>query len=273
MRDNAVLKKVGCLCVLTGGMLLAVSPSSWAGGQVIKGKHFIVHFNSTRAFAQKVLRKAEREYERITKNLGFSRYEYWTFEDRCALYVYGDKESYLRSRPGIPAWSSGYAEYKKGEGGTHKIAGFRGSDKFLTTILPHEITHLIFNDFVGSEVHVPKWFSEGVALAQEEEGRELFKQKVGKALHRHYFIPLYLLHDEVFKGVHNYNFTYLAYAQAALLTDFLIAHFGRDRFVQLCRHMKDGKHFEEAFENAYRGKLDRVEELEAKFIERFSTFD
>ena len=232
----------------------------------IKGKHFIVRYDTEHDFAQKVLNRAESEYDRIAKNLGYSRYDkYWSFKDRCTLYIYADKESYVRSRPGIPDWSAGYAEYD-----TRTISGFRGSDKFLSTVLPHEITHLIFNDYVRSQANIPKWFLEGVALSQEEKVRKNFLEQVGKALYQHYFIPIYLLTDESYKGVHSYQYTYLAYAEAALLVDFLISSYGNERFVKFCRELREGNSFVQAFEAAYRGTLASVEDLETQFTTKFS---
>lgn len=244
---------------------LSVSFSGAYAGE-LKSEHFVIHYETTPDFAKKVLKSAETEYDRITKNLSYTRFgNYWTFESRCVLRVYADKESYLRSRPGIPAWSAGYAEYA-----TRTISGFRGSDKFLSTVLPHEITHLIFNDFVGSAAKVPKWFSEGVALSQEKNMRAQFVQLVGKAIHQHYFIPIYMLKDSAFEGIHTYQYTYLAYAEAGLLIDYLISRYGSEGFTGLCRRLKQGAGFEQAFQEEYRDQLDRVEGLEAEFIKKFS---
>lgn len=245
--------------------LLMFGSVAWAGTGEIRSKHFVVKYNTAQDFAQKVLNKAEVEYERITKNLGYARRDkYWTFEERCTIYVHANKESYLKGRPGVPAWSSGYADYA-----TRTISGYQGAEKFLTTVLPHEITHLIFNDFVGRQQDIPKWFSEGVALSQEAGGRQKFTQDVGKAIHQHYFIPIYLLSDEGFKGAHTYDFTSLAYSEAGLLLDFLINQYGADRFVQLCRKLREGAGFGEAFEAAYRGTLTSVADLESEFLENF----
>ena len=238
---------------------------AFAGAGEIRSKHFVVKYNTTQEFAKKVLNRAEAEYERITKNLGYARHDkYWTFESRCTVYVHANKESYLSARPGIPSWSSGYADYS-----TRTISGYEGAEKFVPTILPHEIAHLIFNDYVGRTSGIPKWFTEGVALAQEEGGRERFIQDVGKAIHQHYFIPIYLLSDEGFKGEHTYDFTNLSYAEAALLLNFLLKQYGDDPFVQFCRKLREGMDFEKAFELAYRGSLASPADLEAKFLENF----
>jgi len=43
------------------------------------------------------------------------------------------------------------------------ILSFYGSHSFIDSILPHEIAHLIFRDFVGLSEHIPVWLDEGVA--------------------------------------------------------------------------------------------------------------
>ena len=258
-KPNSRLLAVLMFCFL-------LSQNGFAGTGELRSKHFVVKYNTTQKFAQKVLNKAEAEYERITKNLGYARHDkYWTFNDRCTIYVHADKESYLNARPGVPSWSAGYADYS-----TRTISGYQGADKFLSTVLPHEITHLIFNDYVGRTSGIPKWFLEGVALSQEQGDREQFHQNVGKAIHQHYFIPIYLLSDEGFKGAHTYDFTNLSYAEAALLTDFLIKEYGDNRFVEFCRNLREGAVFEPAFSAAYKGVLASPADLEAKFLEKFS---
>ncbi|MEM4155647.1 MAG: hypothetical protein QXQ38_02855, partial [Archaeoglobaceae archaeon] len=110
-----------------------------------KGEHFIIYFSSLSEenFAKEVLDKAEKYYQEIAVDLGYPRYkEFWLWDKRVKIYIYPDQEAFLKAT-GQPSWSHGVAEYA-----TKKISSFLGSKDFLDSVLPHEIAHLIFRDFV-----------------------------------------------------------------------------------------------------------------------------
>ena len=126
--------------------------------QELSGEHFIVYFLENKNFAQDTLDKAEVYYRNIAMELGYPRYsDFWTWDNRVKIYIYPDRKTYLQLT-GEPAWSAGVASYDRKE-----IVSFAWSDNFLEFLLPHEITHLMFRDFVGFKGEVPLWLDEGVA--------------------------------------------------------------------------------------------------------------
>ena len=72
--------------------------------QELKGQHFIIYFVQDKDFADEILRKAERDYERIATDLGYIRYSnFWTWANRVNIYLYPDRASYLKAS-GQPEW-------------------------------------------------------------------------------------------------------------------------------------------------------------------------
>lgn len=257
-----------CVFVFLFSFFVFSLPSVFAESvwQELKGDHFIIFHAGDEAYARDVLRQAERYYDQIASDLGYARYSnFWQWDKRVKIFVYPSKNDFLVSS-GQPSWSMGNANY------TDKtISSFSGSPAFLQGILPHEIAHLIFRDFVGfpgsggsvsQGNSIPLWIDEGVAQRQEPA-----KQKVVK-----YYVRL--LYDQKkllsFRALMNPEVLAMAsdeevrnfYIQSASLVGFLIEHYGADNFVQFCRQLRDGKSLEEAIRFSYTSRLSSLDDLE-----------
>src|SRR4030042_5612914 len=139
----------------------------------IKSEHFVVYFTKDRKFAVDVLDKAEVYYKRIAADLGYPRYsDFWTWDKRVKIYIYPDHGSFIKAT-NQPEWSYGMADYR-----TKQIVSFAWSENFVESLLPHEMTHLIFRDFVGFKGEIPLWLDEGVAQWEEETKRYEMKNAV-----------------------------------------------------------------------------------------------
>ena len=56
----------------------------------LKGKHFIIEYLKTDDvdFARKVLNQAELYYQKIAKNIGYTRYkDFWTWDERTKIVI------------------------------------------------------------------------------------------------------------------------------------------------------------------------------------------
>jgi hypothetical protein len=228
----------------------------------LKGDHFIVyHQTSNTDFAAEVLRKAEYHYSQIAADLGYVRYSnFWQWDKRVKIFIYPDQGSFLRAT-GQPAWSTGNANYT-----TKQISGFSGSREFIAMILPHEIAHLIFRDFVGFAGEVPLWLDEGVAQWEERSQRDIVKFYVRDLYEKKRLMSLDALtrYDvrKTDEGQEARNF----YVQAASLVGFLIERFGTDRFVHFCRQLRDGKALDEALSFAYPTQVRNLSQLEEAWL-------
>jgi len=262
----------------------------------LKGEHFIVYYapqpretsNSDvqatpESFANTVLFEAERYYQRIASNIGYARSsEFWTWEKRVKIYIYPDRDSYLKSGD-HPSWSEGVADYQK-----KSILSFYGSHSFIDSILPHEIAHLIFRDFVGLSEHIPVWLDEGVAQwAEVKKQRQIML--MAKAMYMKdslltfsdmmkidirtvtdktqvYIRPtitrqgdsgvLFLTGNEL---VNTY------YLQAASLVYYMIDKFGAMEFSNFCRAIRDGKSVEDAIKSVYYTHIRDMNEFEQRW--------
>ncbi|MCM8796057.1 MAG: hypothetical protein NC928_05195, partial [Candidatus Omnitrophica bacterium] len=182
----------------------------------------------------------------------------------------------------------GMADYKN-----KQIISFLWSKGFLESLLPHEIAHLIFRDFVGFKGEIPLWLDEGVAQWAEETKRQEMKFKVKqlfqkdsllsledmmkldirniKEKDRVYIRPTHTKEGEkgviFLSGEHLINTYYL---QSVSLVGFLIEKYGSERFADFCRQLRDGKTIEEALRFVYSVYIRNLKELEDRWREYLS---
>ena len=263
------------------GAITTSFAQEWQG---VGGDHFIVNYFGDENFAKEVSSKAELYYQRIASDLGYPRYsEFWTWEHRVKIYIYPDHESFLKAT-NQPSWSEGMADYTN-----KRIISYTHSEEFLISILPHEMAHLIFRDFVGFKGEVPLWLDEGVA-----QWAEPLKRERVKAVSKHLLnsdrlfsvkdmvnldirkvssnsrIDIYSIPDE--KGerkllsLSGTEVVETFYVEAVSLVGFLIERYGADSFTEFCRQLRDGKSLEEALRLAYLTHITSIEELESAWL-------
>jgi hypothetical protein len=251
----------------------------------LNNEHFIVYSTGDINFPKEVADRAEVYYRRIATDLGYPRYsEFWTWDKRVKIYIYPDHASFIAAT-GQPKWSEGVADYKKKE-----IISYAWSEGFLESLLPHEMAHLIFRDFVGFKGEIPLWLDEGVAQWAEE-----FKKKQVRAMARDAFendsflslkdmmnLDIRKIQDSdrlhirpirtkdgepgiLFLSTENLINTY--YLEAVSLVSFLIERYGSTSFAAFCRQLRDGKTVEEALRFAYPSRLTSIEQFEERWRE------
>lgn len=225
-----------------------------------KSEHFIVYFVGDRAFAKDVLRQSEIYYKRIASELGYQRYSgFWTWDNRVKIYIYPDKDTFRRET-GQPQWSEGEAKYFEKE-----ISSYAWSDGFLNMLLPHEMAHLIFRDYVGFTGKVPLWLDEGVAQWMEPHKRKVVRQVTRKLANAGRLLPVNQIMFMDVRGSSNQDLVQVFYVQAASLVGFLIMEYNPSRFTEFCRQLRDGKKVEDALRFAYPMAIRNVKDLEEKW--------
>jgi len=253
--------------------------------QELSGEHFIVYFTDEEKLAKSILEKAEFYYRNIATELGYPRYsEFWLWDKRVKIYIYPDHEAFLKAT-GQPNWSQGVADYKG-----KQIISYAWSRGFVESLLPHEIAHLIFRDFVGFKGEIPLWLDEGVAQWAEEYKRDQIKALARKLFNEDSLLSLEDMikvdvrkiteTDRVyirstitkdgdrgilFLSAENMVNTY--YLQAVSLVGFLIEKYGSYDFASFCRELRDGKSLEEALRFAYPEHIRTLGEFENKWRE------
>ncbi len=280
------------LCALFLALVPSAGPLAAEWAQV-KGTHFIVCYDpSTKRpqdaaypgeierFANDVLNEAERYYTAVASDLGYARAsDFWTWDKRVRIYIYSDHEAYVNSS-GHPAWSHGMADYKKKE-----ISSYAFSRSFLDGILPHELAHLIFRDFVGFKGEVPRWLDEGVAQWEEEARRPELRRMIRALYEKDALLSisdmmkldvnnikktdgLYIRSVIGRKGTRGVlfltgdNLVSTYYLQSVSLVSFLIERYGADDFANFCRQLRDGKSLEDALSAVYPRSISSLEDFE-----------
>jgi len=230
-----------------------------------RSRHFYIFYkNAPGDFVNSVEQAAEKYYDEITDNLGFSGYRRWSFEERAKIYIYDDHEDYLNGAKQA-AWSHGAAYFHQ-----KMIRTFPAAHGFFDSVLPHELGHIIFRDFIGPAVTVPLWMDEGVAMYQEQAKRWGAHKIVKEAIRQGNFIPLKQLSGIRLRGNMTQAEVDLFYAEAASVINFMIKEMGEHRFRDFCRKLRVGQNFYQALRNAY-ARFDELQDLEdawLNFLER-----
>lgn len=231
--------------------------------KVTKSSHFYIYYQKAfPEYIRRVAREAEANYGNITEYLGFNRFDFWTWDNRCKIYLYENQRDY-QSRTGVASWSRGNVNVIKKE-----ISTYVWQEEFFEAILPHEMGHIIFREFVGfNKDAVPLWLDEGVACSQEKNIKE--RLRVAKFLvNLNLYIPL-----EDFSNINKVDLImpFIFYSEAASVADFMLERFGRETFVNFCRRLSNDNKigWKEALLSTY--KLKNLQELEEKWVDYCKT--
>ena len=222
--------------------------------------HFIVYYSDDESMAREIGQKADSYYNKIASDLGYARYSnFWQWDKRVKIYIHSSAEAF-RKAANQPAWSHGLARYED-----KTIHAYDTDQNFLETILPHEITHLVFRDFVGIEGQIPLWMDEGVAQWEETGKREAAKKIVRELVLHDNVMDVGTLTSTEIRGEKDEQKVGLFYIQAVSLVDFLISKYGSASFTEFCRGLRDGKSVEQALKSAYGRSIEGIQDLDKKW--------
>lgn len=248
---------VGMAVVLVLCQAVLFAEENWKEYQP---KDIIIYYkDAPLSFVQSLQESAESYYREIIKNLGFARYSDWQTDRPIRIYIYDDQDDYA-SGAHQAGWSHGAAMAQ-----AKIIRTFPAVHGFFDSILPHEMGHIIFREFIGYKTQLPVWVDEGVAMYQEKAKRWGAHKMVKKAMENHRFMTLGQLStmrlgsDSLLADVE------LFYAEAASVVYFMIVDLGETRFVNFCRKLRAGSSFEEALKEAY-GRFRNVDDLNRAWL-------
>ncbi len=243
--------------------LTLCSPAHADGWKELKSEHFIVYYLDGDQFAADVSQASEKYYSRIASDLGYARYDnFWTWDNRAKIYLYSDRDGYLST--GAQKWSYGMSRYDKKE-----IVSYANSAKFVESILPHELAHLIFRDFVGFKSYVPVWLDEGVAQWEESDNRSAAVGLLKEYISKNEIIPLAMLMKMNIAQESNVEITRRFYVEAVTLVGFLIKEYGPAKFTLFCRGLRDGENIDDALRLAYSEPIVDSASLEREWLQYY----
>ena len=255
-RDKIIIKVFLIISILMLSSAAFASKIEDKFENIVKKKHFIIYYNEAPdGYMSELIKKAEGYYDSIGEYLGFSRFDFWLWDNRCKIFLYRDQEEYLETTGIGRKWSRAHVSVKKKE-----ISTYIWHEKFFDTILPHEMGHIIFRELVGFKRRLPLWLDEGVACLQEidsEDRLNAAKILVGAKLY---------MSIEKLSEIRNYKavIPLIFYNQSASIVHFLFDKFGRKKFVSFCRYIDDGIKWRKALEIAY--GFDNLDSLEKEWL-------
>ncbi len=226
---------------------LAISQDSPKWNEV-RSTHFIVYYqNAKQQFIDELITRQEEYYERIADDLGFRRFDFWLWENRAKVYISDDAKGYQEFTK-QPAWSLGAAIPQD-----KIIYAYPEAGNFFERTLPHELGHIIFREFVGFyNPAVPLWLDEGVALYLERGVKgEAWNRLIKEAVKKGTFLESEQLSKFNPHGAGDNEQVSLFYAESAVMVDYLIKEFGKDKFVLFCQNLRDKKDLARAFVSVY----------------------
>ena len=205
--------------------------------------HFKVHAYGADV-ARQISDQAEVYYQRIMVDTNlFSFMPSGLYQ----IVVYGSQDEYRR-KTNQPAWSGGVSY-------GNSIYSFVGGQ--LNQTIAHEMTHLIFFEFMGRSDTNQRWVNEGLAVYEEAKaaGAANAPADLFYAIRSTLRVqPLTL--DQMIHLVpasEKERTVSLWYAESESLVQFMIERGGRLGFSQFLQGLKDGKNFDEAIGSGFVG--------------------
>ena len=117
---------------------------------------------------------------------------------------------------------------------------------WVSTVVPHELTHLVFDTAVRNPYHFPpRWLNEGLAVYLSEGYTDAWRSAVTSAVGSSGIIPLDGLTGQFPTTSDQF---YLAYGESVSAVDFIVRTYGKDALVKLVRSYAGGVSDDEAFQ-------------------------
>jgi Peptidase MA superfamily len=236
----------------------ATKPPFAALGPGAKSKetiHFLVKAYSNEV-AEKYSLLCERHYRRIMGDIGM----YSFVPSRpYNIIIYKDSEEYI-FKTKQPEWSGGI---------TYGNAILVYEDDYASSILAHEMTHLIFNEFMGlSSGPQLIWLNEGLAVYEEmrssPKAQNIYDNRFSRFVARN---PIGFIQMMSMSPLDDKNIIVEKwYAQVGNLIGFMISEGGSMSFYVFLKSIKEGYSLNDAIKKAFTGHWENIRELEKSWL-------
>ncbi len=196
-------------------------------------------YDGSTDFGKRALAIGEKGIDQAAKVLGVTETEPVDF------YIYSDQKAFY------DALGPGTRENVGGEAHADirtmfaLIAPDEIDATWVSTVVPHELTHLVFDTATKNPYHFPpRWLNEGLAVYLSEGYGDSWRSAVKDAVRGDGIIPLDGLTGQ-FPTTRDQFF--LAYGESVSAVDYLVRKFGQDALVKLVRSYAEGVTDDEAF--------------------------
>ncbi len=225
------------------------------GGKEQQSLHFLVYaYGQERVNAYSLL--AEQNYQRIMRDTGLYSF---VPKESYRIVVYANREEFLR-KTGQPEWSGGIAC-----GNAILIFDW----EHVEPVMAHEMTHVIFNEFMGRQTKELIWINEGLAVYEEImaspfQRREKYYTETAKILKVNH-IPFSQM-AVLCPATEEERLVNSWYMQVGNIVQFMIEHGGRLGFSIFLSHLKKGLPVDSAIEQAFPGLWKDMQSLEKSWL-------
>ncbi len=118
-------------------------------------------------------------------------------------------------------------------------------DAWVGVVIPHELTHLVFNTAVKNPYHFPpRWLNEGLAVYLSEGYKDSDRRAVLVAAQADRLMPLAGLTGQFPTTQAGF---FLAYSESVSAVEFMVRTYGQDAVVSLVKSYAEGRTDDEAF--------------------------
>ncbi|HAH30697.1 MAG TPA: hypothetical protein DCL44_00095 [Elusimicrobia bacterium] len=217
--------------------------------------HFVVKAYSSET-TQRYSSLCEEDYQRIMVDLGIYSF---VPSKPYNIVIYGDAAEY-HLKTSQPAWSGGITY-----GNAILIYDFEGSPG----ILAHEMTHLVFNEFMGlSAPESLRWLNEGIAVYEQMRAdypsKASYEGKIASDISLNP-IPFSQMMNLVPRG-ENDAMVERWYAQAGSVASFMLRQGGSLNFSYFLGRLKDGQGLDEAAAASFGGLWKDMKDVERTWL-------
>jgi hypothetical protein len=210
--------------------------------QTVSGDLVRVHwYEGGAAFGNHALQIGEKAVRDTSSLLGV------TEKDPIDFFVYADQQAFY------DALGPGTRENVGGQANAEirtmfaLITPAEIDQPWVDVVVPHELTHLVFDTAVRNPYHFPpRWLNEGLAVYLSEGYTASYRSDVEAAARDGSLIPLDGLVGQFPTGQGFFQ----AYAESVSALDFFIRTYGQDALVSLIGSYADGRTDDEAFKAA-----------------------
>lgn len=211
-------------------------------------EHFIVRARNDQV-AKLVAAEAENALNRIC-NAILAGQEYGHSVD---IFVWADRDEYRKHATDAPEWAGGnYSITRKHGVLTRRIdltqldANGNFAVKMLDRILPHELCHLVVDEFFG-DAPSPLFLNEGLAMLAEAEPDNDRIAVAGTALAGDGKMPLDQL---LISERYNVKSPAVFYAESYSFTEYIHSRLNPEQFRSFLLHLKEGNTVVQALQRA-----------------------
>lgn len=224
------------------------SPNIPGGFSKTYSIHFTIYsFNDL--LLQELPAKLEKIYNTIISDTNLYNFNP---PERFEIYIYKDLKMYKENTKRAE-WSGGFVADRK-------IYTFEG--KHLDYILPHETTHLIFNDFMdGKAVKLSAWINEGLAMYEENKTGNIKKPFFDKSARL--ALPEFLIFDLSAAPIEKINIWYL---HAESLVRFMLEKRAKIKFYNFLTKLREAENIDSALFWGYQSEFQTIQDLEKTWL-------